>query len=1108
MLSSTVSIARRFQRATRLDADLGSPQALEGFVCQRSAADGLTAMAQQIARSRQRAFTWTGPYGGGKSSLALAVAGLLGPKGAVRNAAAAALGRRTSEELLEALRPSGQGWLAIPVVGRRSDPVADIGAALEEARRRGTALRGRPRRPVQTGQELIARLAAETTSRPRDGVLLVIDELGKFLEGAAASGGDIGFFQDLAESASRLPGRLVIIGVLHQAFERYATRLGRETADEWAKIQGRFVDIPLIVAVDEVVDLLGRAIICNKKHPATRSAAEAVAASIRSRRPTSPSDLGARLDACWPLHPVTAAVLGPMSRRRFGQNERSIFGFLTSAEPGAFQDFLRNQRTASEEFFGPDRLYDYLRTNLEPAILASNDSHRWAQAADAIERCEARGSALHVGLAKTISVIDLFRNGSGVAADRTTLGACLAGSKDSVASALADLERWSVAVFRKHLGAWSIYAGSDFDIEGAVRSVARARSELDLNRLAKVAMLQPVVAKRHYRETGSLRWFQIDLVTVAGLERPLERAGDAAGSFLLTLPEAGISRAAALERCRAASSRFAEQLVAIGLPRNAHRISELGTELIALDQVRISRPELEGDKVARREISARVGWVSAQLEEEMRAALAKADWFVRGERLSGEGVTTLSRVASDLADRRFCQAPHIRSELVNRQRPSSNTQAAVRDLMHAMIAAPEKEVLGIEGYPAERGLYSTVIASAGLHQSEAGGERYLFRDPPNTKIGRTFRPAWEAAEKLLRSESGPIPLGRLYAVWEAPPFGIRRGVMPILALCFMLARGRDLALYSEKRFQPDIDDYFVDVLLQDENLVALRRIEFGGPQAKVLSATAHALERVTGQSSSSEPLELARSLVRFARDLPSWTRKTMGLSSATGEVRRVLLQADDPHRLFAELAGAFKGSTDISLDIENALRDLGSAYASMLRDLTDKMLRALGHSDSDLEDLRQRARTIVDLTGDLRLDAFATRLTGFSGATDEIEAIASLAINRPPREWNDRDPDQAALAIAEFALQFRRAEALARVKGRPARREAIAVVIGTGEQGSAVVEEFEVDEGDRSKIVELSDALSRVLHDSGAEREVLLAALAQASLGTVKRRVKSLRRAG
>ena len=75
------------------------------------------------------------------------------------------------------------------------------------------------------------------------------------------------------------------------------------------------------------------------------------------------------LEGCWPLHPVVACLLGPISRRRFGQNQRSIFGFLNSTEPRGFQDFLRNAN--ENELYTLELLWDYLRSNLEPSIMAS-----------------------------------------------------------------------------------------------------------------------------------------------------------------------------------------------------------------------------------------------------------------------------------------------------------------------------------------------------------------------------------------------------------------------------------------------------------------------------------------------------------------------------------------------------------------------------------------------------------------------------------------------------------------------------------------------------------------------------------------------------------------
>ena len=58
--------------------------------------------------------------------------------------------------------------------------------------------------------------------------------------------------------------------------------------------------------------------------------------------------------------------------------------------------------------------WDYLRDNLEPSILASPDGHRWSTALEALERSESRGgTANHLLMAKTIAVIDQFREHTG-----------------------------------------------------------------------------------------------------------------------------------------------------------------------------------------------------------------------------------------------------------------------------------------------------------------------------------------------------------------------------------------------------------------------------------------------------------------------------------------------------------------------------------------------------------------------------------------------------------------------------------------------------------------------------------------------------------------------
>ena len=684
-LNERVRIGRRFLRSVRIDVDLGDTAALEGFVCPQSSADVLTAMARHVSETGQGAFTWTGPYGSGKSSLVVALSALLNGKAGLQKEAAGVLGKNLAKTIWNALPTGTKGWRILPVVARRDDPVAVIGEAVKR-----TGLVARLPRDGWTESSLIDALTGLAASRPKThgGLVLLIDEMGKFLEAAAQDGSDIYILQQLAEAASRSKGRLLVIGVLHQAFEEYAHRLSHETRDEWAKIQGRFIDLVVNTVGEEQIDLISRAIESDHRSEKPGALASAVAGFARRERTGDAARLAVMLEACWPLHPVVACLLGPISRRRFGQNQRSIFSFLNSSEPHGFQDYLN--RDEDGELYGPDRLWDYLRANLEPSVLASPDGHRWALAAEALERCESiGGDALDIRLLKTIAVIDLFKERSGLVANFDVLRTCFPDISDkALEKALSQLGAGSFTIFKKFLDAHAIFAGSDFDIDGAVRAALDEIEEVDFKELKSLAGLQPIVAKRHYHDTGALRWFDVNVVPVRDLAEfaaTFEPENGAMGQFLLAIPTEGESEDRAEDICRKAARHNDAWEIVVGISERSWAVMPLARELFALERVSNDHPELAGDPVARREVSARLAALQALLEVELNKAFDSALWFQKNHRPKHLRQADLNCLASELADRRFAESPRLHNELLSRQKPSSNAIAAQNALQRRMV---------------------------------------------------------------------------------------------------------------------------------------------------------------------------------------------------------------------------------------------------------------------------------------------------------------------------------------------------------------------------------------------------------------------------------------
>ena len=336
--------------------------------------------------------------------------------------------------------------------------------------------------------------------------------------------------------------------------------------------QGRFIDLIVNTVGEEQIDLISRAIESDHHPKKPGGLASKIAAFALRESAGDAARLAATLEACWPLHPVVACLLAPISRRRFGQNQRSIFGFLNSSEPHGFQDFLNH--AGDGELYGPDRLWDYLRTNLEPSILASPDGHRWALAAEALERCESiGGDALHIKLLKTISVIDLFKERSGLVANSDLLRTCFPeSSPKTLENALSQLDTWSFTIFKKFLDAHAIFAGSDFDIDHAVRAALDDIDEVDFKELKSLAGLQPILAKRHYHETGALRWFDMNIVPVSGLVEfaaNLAPKSGAIGQFLLAIPTEGESEEFAESLCRKAARYGDAWDVVVGISKRS-----------------------------------------------------------------------------------------------------------------------------------------------------------------------------------------------------------------------------------------------------------------------------------------------------------------------------------------------------------------------------------------------------------------------------------------------------------------------------------------------------------------------------------------------------------
>ena len=100
-LSEIIDIKRHFLKSININFDFGRSDAIEGYILQPSAKSLLTTLANHLTQTQQKAFTWTGPYGGGKSLLALTLASLAGGDKKLRKNAKSVLQTDETKPLID-----------------------------------------------------------------------------------------------------------------------------------------------------------------------------------------------------------------------------------------------------------------------------------------------------------------------------------------------------------------------------------------------------------------------------------------------------------------------------------------------------------------------------------------------------------------------------------------------------------------------------------------------------------------------------------------------------------------------------------------------------------------------------------------------------------------------------------------------------------------------------------------------------------------------------------------------------------------------------------------------------------------------------------------------
>ena len=1053
-IEAKFKVNTHYTRSVNLERDSDSVDVLNAYIPTSRTIRTLERVAATLnSEQMPRAWSLIGPYGSGKSSFSIFAADLLASSDKQLNKIAHGKLADFSPKLQKSIRSrlsGSKGVMKVLVTGSPEPMAKRILVGFQQAldhawtSRRGKrppifaqlqTLLDMPEPPVSEIMNFVENMQDALTKIDYSGVVLVIDELGKFLEYEARHYGanDIYLLQAIAEHACKgQQCNLLLFVMLHQSFEQYAKGLGENLKNEWSKVQGRFEEIPFIESSEQILRIVASAF----EHQFSGADSKRIRAYIRhvigalidiEALPTALKKREAinLFEACYPLHPVSALIL-PVLCQKVAQNERTLFSYLGSHEEYGLADIVK-QLNSVEEWVLPHHVFDYFINNQTAALSDYATHRRWAEVVTAMERL---GDATEAELAllKTIGLLNIIGVKGGLKASKELLELCF-DADINVAKGLKKLDSHSVITYRKFSGEYRVWQGSDFDLEEALEDGLNHIGEFELAEvLNEHNALQPVVARRYTIRNGTLRYFKPYFVDARSYKKVPSKADYP--RLILFVAGAQDDEKIFFEHV---TQHFSE-LDILCLCKNGSQLREATGEVMALRYIGTSRQELSNDPIAKREFEDRL--VAAETSQELVLGQLlefpeESEWFYRGKQLSLKNKRDFQEQLSDVLKKVYSKSPELHNELVNRDKPSSQVNSARIKLLHSMISFPGKRDLAIEKFPPEKAVYRSILLKSGLHR-KGKHNKWGFSAPEK---GTPFWYVWQKIDKFLEStEQTSRSFAELNQELMAPPYGVKAGILPIIYMAIYCVQQHELALYENQQYRPVFTDDMIDRFMRRPDEFTVQRFRIVGLRVSIYSE----YKKLFNDGKEKTIVQLVRPLADLINGLEEYTQKTQSnqISEKAKLVRDAFGLAKSPEKLlfedlpkalgYGEFVKSGKGNLEgFSNDLTESLRELKYAYENMRKEQLKLLAQAFHiNEDISIDDLRSRAigryegleQYTVDVDG---LRAFIKRITKREGTADEwFDNILMFLGQKPASKWLDADRSEAEIKLSDYSKRI------------------------------------------------------------------------------------------
>jgi hypothetical protein len=1070
-ISNIIDINPRFLRSVNLERDFNDSDALKNYILTDFSKECFDRIKEGLKpNSTQRAWRMTGDYGSGKSSFALLLTRSLAGQNQIPNW----LLNRLDIPKYDKSHPSFTSVLC--TCSRKSLKTSITESLYKTLIRIFKKRNNMPKilkemeavvkSQVEPREDQVIHFLEATNELVIDkhrshGILLIIDELGKFLEYAAIHSNqqDVFILQQIAELSARSGDHpFFVVCLLHQGFNAYADQLNQSAQREWEKVAGRFEEIIFNQPVEQIGNLIAAALNVKTEQIPKRAAISLKYIMEKTlefgwfgiSKKSSMIDLATKL---FPLSPMVLPVLIRIFRR-FGQNERSLFSFLLSNEPFGLQLFS-NVEIDDSKFYCLSDLYDYVRTNFGHRLTSQSYRSHW-NLIDSIIDSYATDDPINIKILKSIGILNLLNDD--LLATEETIACSIAGDDHilhhQIINSIRKLQNSKRVIYnRGHARGLCLWPHTSVDLEKAYED---ARSNVKTPKQVAVQLKQyietrPIIARRHYIETGTLRHYDVVYCSVDEL-KDLSKTNTsiADGSIIVPLCETLEDQEKAFEftKDNDIKERF-NWLIAVPKPLN--NLASLLHEVQRWEWILSNVPELNGDKFARDEVLRQLRTTKLQLVNGIQERIgfkqfggkSNLEWFNKGKQLSIYNNRQFLEMLSKMFDRIFSESPHIQNELINRHSISGAATSARLRLLDLMLKNKTLQWLGMnpDKKPPEMSIYLSTLKDTGIHKKH--GDSWTIGIPNSDqdekcKVIPLFKKMYEIVSKCPDER---IKISSFLNELRKPPYGIRDGIAPVFLTAFAIKHEMDIAFYQDGSFLRELTKEHLLELMKSPERYEIQYCKIEGVRSEIFEKLMGVLEIESNKDKKAELLDVVKPLCVFIAQLPEYVINTNKNPSITLNVKNAILKAVEPSKLlFADLPQAceinrsnfsFSNHEEVKKyikNLKNALDDLKMTFPE-LQERIKKSFQTTFNSHKPFLQFRQsiasRAEQVILGVKEPKLRAFCLRIMDINLPESEwVESIGSFLALKPPSKWHDSDEDFFYQELDQIAKRFHHVESI------------------------------------------------------------------------------------